>query len=363
MDAVPCRDGRTPALWNSKAMDAGFDSGNTLAERFRSHAGDSRTLYAFVVREMADDWEAGGVVREICADWESAPPGSVVQLRLLAGVFRIVLRGQAPELAPYYEPLGGTAAPENAWPVFRAVMAGHADELKDALTVAPQTNEVGRSAALLVGLFEAVRRSGRSRVRLLEPGASAGLNLLVDRFRFETSSWSYGPQDSPLVLGDGIRGVASPQPFSVVSRRGCDLEPVDASTPEGQLRLTSFVWPFQVDRHLQLRAALAVAATHPVQVDRAGAGEWVERLLDQKPPASDVITVVWHSATRMYWPGMETARVEAAVESARSRMAIAHLAMEYPKDRLGGADQAELTLDGEVLASVAHHGGTVETLS
>ena len=341
---------------------AGFDSGDTLAERFRSNAGDSRTLYGFAMRAMADDWEAGGVVREICADWESAPAGSVVQIRLLAGVFRIVLRGQAPELLPYYESLGGTARPETAWPVIRAVMAAHTDELRDALTVAPQTNEVGRSAALLVGLFEAVRRSGRSRVRLLEPGASAGLNLLVDSFRFETSRWSYGPQDSPLVLRDAIRGVASPQPFSVVSRRGCDLEPVDASTPEGQLRLTSFVWPFDVDRHLRLRAALAVAAAHPVEVDRAGAGEWVERLLDQTPPAPEVLTVVWHSVTRMYWPGPETARVEAAVESARSRMAIAHVAMEYPKDRPSGADQAELTLDGEVLASVAHHGGTVQTL-
>lgn len=336
-----------------------FDSGDTLAERFRSHAGDARTLYGFAMRAMADDWDAGGVVREICADWEDAPPGSVVQLRLLAGVFRIVLRGQAPELEPYYESLGGMAGPEQVWPAMQAVMASHVAELRDTLTVAPQTNEVGRSAALLVGIFEAVQRSGMNRIRLLEPGASAGLNLLVDRFRFETPGWSYGPGDSPLVLRDGIQGVVSPQRFSVASRRGCDLEPVDSSTAEGQLRLTSFVWPFHVDRHERLRAALTIAARHPVHVDRAGAGEWVEQMLDQRPVAPDVLTVVWHSVTRLYWPSLETDRVEAAIASARSRMAVAHVAMEYPKDRPDGADQAELSVDGDVIALVAHHGGKV----
>lgn len=338
---------------------AGFDSGDTLADRFRSHAGVDSSLYDFAMRGMADDWEAGGVVREICAGWDDAPPGSVVQLRLLAGVFRIVLRRQAPELAPYYESMGGTAGPEGAWPVMRAVMGSHVAELKDALAVAPQTNEVGRSAALLVGVFEAVRRSGLAKIRLLEPGASAGLNLLVDRFRFENQRWTFGPVDSPLVLRDEVEGLFAPQRFSVVSRRGCDLEPVDATTLDGRLRLTSFVWPFHVDRHERLVAALTIAAAHPVEVDRAGAGEWVEQMLDQKPPAPDVLTVVWHSVTRMYWPAEETARVEAAVASARSRMALAHVAMEYPKDHPAGADQAELSVDGDVVALVAHHGRTV----
>jgi hypothetical protein len=311
---------------------------------------------------MADDWEAGGVVREICAGWEGSPPGSVLQLRLLAGVFRIVLRGQAPELTPYYESLGGTARPEGAWPIMRTVMGAHIADLQDALSVAPQTNEVGRSAPLLVGLFEAVRRSGLTKVRLLEPGASAGLNLLVDRFRFENPSWSYGPVDSPLVLRDEIEGVVDPQRFSVVSRRGCDLEPVDPTAPEGQLRLTSFVWPFHVDRHERLRAALTIAEASPVEVDRAGAGAWIEQMLDPPPdqvPPDDVLTVVWQSVTRMYWSAQETARVEAAVVLAKSRMAVTHVAMEYPKDRPAGADRAELSVDGDVLALVAHHGRTV----
>ena len=113
----------------------------------------------------------------------------------------------------------------------------------------------------------------------------------------------------------------------------------------------------------ELRAALTIAEVNPVEVDRAGAGEWVEQMLDQvsaqMPPEQDVLTVVWHSVTRMYWPAAETARVEAAVASAKSRMAVVHVTMEYPKDRPSGADRAELSVDGDVLALVGHHGGTV----
>ena len=40
------------------------------------------------------------------------------------------------------------------------VIAAHVTELNQALTIAPQTNEVGRAAALLAGLFDvSLRRS------------------------------------------------------------------------------------------------------------------------------------------------------------------------------------------------------------
>ncbi|HEY7042307.1 MAG TPA: DUF2332 domain-containing protein [Nocardioidaceae bacterium] len=342
---------------------AGFDSGATLAERMRAHAADSTHLYGELMRALADDWDAGGPVRSICRGWEESPQGTVLQLRLLAGLFRIVLTGRAPQLVPYYPCLGGTAPPSQAWPQVREVLVDNVDELHDALAIAPQTNEVGRSGALLLGLFESVRRSGRRRVRLLEVGASAGLNLLVDRFRFEQAAWSFGPADSPLVFRDMFIGDVEPEEFEIVERRGCDLHPVDITTDEGRLRLRSFVWPFQPERHERLMSALEVAAQCPVEVDPFPAGEWLEDQL-ARGTDGDVLTVVWHSVTRMYWPPEETRRVDATVAAAARRGPVAHVAMEHAPDVMSGAD---LTLSGigsdgrpsfveQTLATVADHG-------
>jgi len=64
-------------------------------------------------------------------------------------------------------------------------------------------------------------------------------------------------------------------------------------------------------------------------VDRAPAGDWLaEQLAD--PPAPGVLTVVWHSITRQYWPPDEVARVDALLAAAGQRMPMAHIAMESP---------------------------------
>ncbi len=342
---------------------SGFDDGATLAERMRRHAGANTHLYAELMRAMADDWEAGGPVREICRGWETAPAGSVIQLRLLAGAFRLVLTDRAPELVPYYPCLGGDAPAEQAWPAFRRVLVDHVGELQDALSIAPQTNEVGRSGALLAGLFEAVRRSGRRRVRLLEPGASAGLNLLVDKFRFEQPGWQVGPADSPVVITNVFEDPPQPRDFEVVERRGCDLAPVDAASAEGELRLRSFVWPFHLDRHERLVHACAVARRHPVTVDEAPAGEWLENQLAE-PVSEDTMTVVWQSITRMYWPAAESARVDAAVAEAAQRQCVAHVSMEHSSGELllpdltlvGIGPDGRPSKDVATLASVGDHG-------
>ncbi len=331
-----------------------------LAEQLRGLFGHREHLYGVLLDELADDLERGGRTLDILRDRLDATRSDAVHLRLLGGLFRIVLRGDAPELERFYPSLGGDADPERAWPVVRDVLASHADELRAALDLAPQTNEVGRSANLLVGLFEAVRRHGRSRVRLLEPGASGGLNLNVDRYRFLGDGWTWGPADSPVEI-DTMTGDVRPTELSVTSRRGCDLSPVDASTPAGAAYLTSFVGPFQLDRHARLAGALAVVREHPVAVDRAPASVWLaERLAEPVP--DDVVTVVWTSITQQYWPAEESAAVAAAVEEARGRIAVSHVALEGvpPRQMPGGydieRDGPDTTVDGDVVARSSHHG-------
>ena len=334
-----------------------FD-GETLAERFRNHFGHTDHLYGALLDGMADDWEVGGVTREIFAGWEDTPARQFPQLRMLAGLFRIVLRGDAPQLEGFYPALGGDLDHCDAWAVVRPVLGAHAEELHASLDEAPQTNEPARTAALLVGLAEAVRRTGLRRVRLLEPGASAGLGLLVDRYRFARRR--LGGRPAGVAAGRHGCGAAGfvPEEVEVVDRRGCDVAPVDAATDSGATYLTSFVWPWQLDRHERLAAALRVAREHPVVVDRAPASTWVAERL-REPVEHGVLTVVWHSVTRLYWPAAETAAMTDAVEEARTRIPLVHVAMEHdwPAATVG-ADPGMplLTVDDDVVATCDHHG-------
>src|SRR5260370_42628761 len=71
---------------------------------------------------------------------------------MLGGVHALVLTGRAAELAVFYPSAGGTASPGGearlAWPAFRQVLDEHRDEGRHWLRHPPQTNEVGRGAAL-----------------------------------------------------------------------------------------------------------------------------------------------------------------------------------------------------------------------
>lgn len=335
--------------------------GATLGERMGSHFGGSTEhLYGVLVRDLAADWERDGVVREILAGREDTSPGDMVQLRLLAGIHRIVLRGDAPDLAAFYPSVGGTADRYAVWPALEPVLRSHVAELRDALDVAPQTNEVGRSIALLAGLSEAVRRAGIRKVRLLEPGASAGLNLLVDQFRFEGDGWVAGPGDAHLVLDGCAAAGFAPVDFEVVERRGCDLEPFDATTAEGEAHLRSFIWPHMPERDGRLVAALATLREHPVVIDRAPAADWVRDQL-AAPAPDGVLTVVWHSITRQYWPAAEYAAMLAAIDEARSRMPVVRVALEDPYPLpTSGTWRPQVEVDDDVIAHCTHHGPPLE---
>ena len=88
----------------------------------------------------------------------------------------------------------------------RELIGAHVDEMHAGLAIPPQTNEVGRSAALLAGLFDLVAASGVPRIRLLEVGASAGLNLLLDHYAYRGDSWQFGDTDSTIQFLDFIEG-------------------------------------------------------------------------------------------------------------------------------------------------------------
>ena len=106
---------------------------------------------------------------------------SALALRFLGAVHRLVLEGRAPELARYYPSMNGLLPANEAWPAFREAVEKRKLELRDLVNHPVQTNEVGRSCALMGGFLLAARGT-RLPLRLLEIGARAGLNLRWDQY-------------------------------------------------------------------------------------------------------------------------------------------------------------------------------------
>src|SRR5947209_354798 len=67
-------------------------------------------------------------------------------------------------------------------------------------------------------------------IALLELGASAGLNLLYDRYRYRYGDHTVGDAASPVTLDCELRGMAPPRAILPIAwRGGVDLHPVDVT--------------------------------------------------------------------------------------------------------------------------------------
>ncbi len=298
-------------------------------------------LYAGLLTAVAADVLAGGPAADVVAGHEHDPEGWVIGLRLMGAVHRLVLERRAPALALYFPSVGGTPDSAAAWLALRALLRDERAAVRVGLLRHPQTNEVGRAAALVGGLLH-VQAADRRPIRLVEIGASAGLNLRADAFFVESRPGgpAYGPSSSPVRLTDAWSGTPPPTgELSIVERLGCDLAPVDPRTTQGRLTLTSYVWADMVARLERLRGALELAARIPARVIAAGAGD----LLDGLTLTDGSTLVVWHSMMWQYVDAPERERVLARLDAlgatATPRAGLAHLSLEpRPGGSLGTRD-------------------------
>lgn len=303
-------------------------------------------LYAALLERCADDIRAGGPTARVLTGHEDDAGPAATALRLMGSVHHLVLEGGASELAAWYPSTGGTADPERAWPALRDVLAQQPDRLTAMLELAPQTNEVGRSSALLGGLLYLVHER-RLPVELHEIGASAGLNLRADHFWYacDDEPVRWGPPDSPVRLTGAWSGEVPPTDATlrIMSRRGTDIAPVDPTSPEGRLRLLSYVWPDQVERFARLEAAIEVARRVPAHVERSDAVTAVRRLA----PVEGRWTVLWHSVMWQYLRTGDRAAIVAHLAAvgadATATAPLAHLFLE-PTRRSPGAEHEFLVV-------------------
>jgi len=179
---------------------------HTLRSQGRFCAGSGSPMYGELFELVATDVEAGGVFASVLSGHEDDPSRHAVPLRLLGGLHRLVLDGRAAGLRRWYPSTGGTWDAGSAWPEILDTAENHSGSLRAALGQPPQTNEVGRSAALIGGLLRVNREFGYP-VKLFEIGTSAGLNLRADLYHYRFSDSQWGPADSPVIIDDAWQGV------------------------------------------------------------------------------------------------------------------------------------------------------------
>ncbi|MCV7227467.1 DUF2332 domain-containing protein [Mycolicibacterium komossense] len=264
-------------------------------------------MYGELLELIAADVESGGVFAEVLDGHQDDPIGSAIALRLVGGLHRLVFDAAAPELNRWYPSVGGAWDGAAAWGDITGAAATHRQRLRAALGSVPQTNEVGRSAALIGGLLRIVDQSPMP-VRLFEIGASAGLNLRADQYLYRYADGQWGPAGSPVVIEDAWEGMRPPEvPLRIVERHGFDIAPVDAMSDDGRRTLLSYVWPDMPARLDRLRGAIDIARRVPAGLDRMSAADAVAGLRLVR----GTVTVLWHSITWQYLSANEQDTVTA----------------------------------------------------
>ena len=321
-----------------------------LAWRFRVHAGrDVRgrsPLYEAVCAAVAERPE----VLELLLDTR---PGQRRPTLLLAAAHHLLLAGAEHPVAGSYPSLGGCRPPDPGLGArFCDFVLANADSIRALVRARrTQTNEVGRCTGLVLGLALLPPP-----IALIDVGASAGLNLNLDRYAYD-----YGPagrietRGAEVVLRCAVRGGRVPLPAAppaIAWRAGIDLNPLDAADPETGRWLEALVWPEDTDRARVLRAALAVARRHPPRVRRGDAVELLPAVAAEAPGGA-TLTVV-HTNVIGYLGRAERARFAERCRELGARV----LSLEFP---VGAADaHNRLELDGRLLALADQHGRWIE---
>ena len=226
-------------------------------------------------------------------------------------------RGRLADLAEFYppHPLPDT---ETLSAAARAALAEADDEICAWLQFPPQTNEVARSAVLYPGLM-LIAAETKLPLALYEIGASAGLNLIPDKYAYRLGGRRLGDAGSPVVLSplwSGARpGGIEPE---IRSRRGCDRSPLEVSNPAHMERLISYVWPDQSERLSRVEAAGELVRQNAPELEQADAADWVERVIGE-PAEAGLARVLFHSIAYQYFPDQTKARIAAQMDSAGGR--------------------------------------------
>jgi hypothetical protein len=248
----------------------------------------------------------GAICASLAADPErariilGARAGFQNPLILLAAVHHLLLSEAQHELGAYYATVVGEAArpvDDGLYPAFAAFVDEHRARIDELVaTRTTQTNEPRRTVVTLPALGLVQAEAGAP-LALIEVGASAGLNLLPDRYALTVGEMTSGDPASPARMACEVHGELHPPipaRLEVAWRRGLDLNPLDVRDPATREWLRALVWPEHADRLQLLDAALQVARQDPPIIVRGDLVDDLPPLVAEAPPdAALVVACTW----------------------------------------------------------------------
>ena len=270
---------------------------------------------AMLCRVLAAKLHTGSRFGRRILEWDGDPFPDNVALRACGAVHALARSGWEPNLTRVYPP--NITTEHTLWVAIADALLHNDAFLADRLASPPQTNEVARSGLILGGMLHLAAITGTP-LEIFEMGASAGLNLAFDEYRYDLGQGrAWGGADAPLTVECQWRGGTPPldAPLSVVGRAGCDLKPIDPASAEDRARLISYIWADQRHRLQRVEAALAHAAGLKRTVDRADAAEWLAAKL-AVPQIPGTTRVLFHTIVWDYLPAATRQRIDATLTAA-----------------------------------------------
>ncbi|HEU5200301.1 MAG TPA: DUF2332 domain-containing protein [Ktedonobacterales bacterium] len=340
---------------------------DALARRFAHFAeGEAEEffspLYARLCRNIAADPEVLALVA-------TAQPDQPTPNLLLAAVQYLLLKGVEHPLAAFYPGIAGSPDKTNdPYPAFHAFCLEHAEALRPLLaTRLVQTNEVSRCACLLPAFGVVAQQAKGESLSLIEIGASAGLNLLWDRYSYDYGDGRfYGAVNSPMRLRCALQGTKTP-PFlsplpSIAFRVGLDLNPIDIHNADEVLWLRALIWPEHHERVIRLQQALEIARKKQPLLLAGDALALLPDIIAEVP--SDTTLCIFHSFTLNQFSPEQREQLASLLQGVSAQRTIFRISLErlrgdrYPRLEVITYVKGAKTVQS--LAYCAPHGSWVE---
>jgi len=278
--------------------------------RICAAAGSPLTAAVIDSLEAAIDHETETGRRVLSWAGDARGTADSVPLRLAGGMHALARQRVDARLSQLY---GGTLAGADV--IVASVLHRFDTELVRWLDVPPQTNEVGRASPMMAGLL-LLAAEHRLPFELIELGASAGLNLNLDRFGYRLGTTRAGDSSSQVQLAPEWEGASPPAaPVKVIDRRGVDQTPIRIGDPSSRERLIAYCWADRPERMARLEAAIALAETCRPPLEQGDAADFAEAQLATLQP-DGVLRVLYHTIFWSYLPPDKQDRVRTALARA-----------------------------------------------